>query len=223
MAKLVHFSDLHAIDRHYEFIIREAQQFDLVCISGDLLDLNDLRFSGNQVSRVISYLKKIRVPLALSSGNHDSVAGTNPALFQAQWMRDLKSDGVYVDGDTFKFGGHTFRCVAWHGQQVQADANDIWLMHAPPDRTKTSIVRGGICFGDQNFGDQCRMGEGPKLALCGHIHEAISWHAKVGRTTILNPRVVDGSERPNFNVVDLDRGVATHHASSGENDVVRLW
>lgn len=222
MPKLIHFSDLHAIDRHYEFVIRESQKYDLVCISGDLLDLNEHKFPGNQLNRVISYLKKIHVPLALCSGNHDSAADSNPRLFQAQWLRDLKSENIYVDGDTFAFGGHTFRCHPWQGRQMRADANDIWLIHAPPDRTKTSIVRGGICFGDQLFGDQCRTSEGPKLALCGHIHEAISWRDTLGRTVILNPLVLAGAARPNYNIVDLDHGVALHYKGTGETDVARL-
>ncbi len=88
----------------------------------------------------------------------------------------------------------------------------MWLSHAPPAGTATAWTRHGIDFGDHEFRSVCSAGIGPSIALCGHVHEPKAWHATVGRSLVLNPGFSSDSAVPNFNVLDLKRGVVRHRA-----------
>ena len=101
----------------------------------------------------------------------------------------------------------------------------MWLIHSPPDLCPTGIARGGAGFGDPVFGELCRAGRGPRLALSGHVHEPQSWRAKIGRTWSLNPLGADfnGSDSPPHIGVDLAAGTAVLRRASGAKDAVQLW
>jgi predicted phosphodiesterase len=220
--RILHCADFHANDRWFHWLIQESQRSDLVCIAGDLLDLNPYRSINGQMEKVTSHLKRIGVPLALCSGNHDSVAGGGARLEHAAWLRDLRRENVWVDGDQFELGGHRFRCVPWLSQEIEAGLDEIWLIHSPPDRTRTGIARGGADFGDFTFGEQCRAGLGPWLALSGHTHDPQSWYARVGRTWSLNPGCAEGQQLPRHIVIDLDRSLAIWNGSDGTQAPVLL-
>lgn len=221
--RILHLSDLHAVNGHFEWVIKEQARYDLVCITGDLLDANPLKDVGDQLGRVIRHLERIRKPLALCSGNHDSLAGAGPRLEHAQWLRELRGPNVWIDGEMFEFGEFKFRCIPWNGFIPEVQSEEIWLMHAPPGGAKTAIARGGINWGDLVLGDLCRAALGPALALSGHIHDPQAHFSRVGRTWSLNPGCAEKASTPNHNIIDLGRGVAFHHRASGETDAVRLW
>ena len=168
------------------------------------------------------YLGKIRTPLALCSGNHDSLAGGGPRLEHAAWLQETRREKCCVDGDCFELGGYRFRCIPWLSQEVEARPDEIWVIHAPPEQTKTGITRGGADFGDFTFGEQCRAGLGPRLALSGHVHDPQSWRVKVGRTWSLNPGCLDGSDVPQHIVIDLNRALATWRGPDGAEEVTLL-
>ena len=202
---ILHCTDLHANDRWYRWLAEESPRYDLVCLTGDLLDLNLYRSTDGQLERVMAHLQKIERPLAICSGNHDSVAGADLRLHHAAWLQALRREDLWIDGDRFEFGGFSFRCIPWQGLLPNASPDEVWLIHSPPDRVPTGIVRGGAGFGDSIFGEQCRAGLGPRLALSGHVHEPQSWRVKVGRTWSLNPGCEEKSDRPRHIVIDLTR------------------
>ena len=221
--RILHVSDLHACEAHYRWLVEASSSYSLVSISGDLADFNQFRLTKKSIDMIVAKLRALRVPLAVCSGNHDSLVGNDSQLHQAKWLRDLKADNVFVDGDRFQIDGYKFRSVGWKADFSSALPDEsVWLVHTPPDRSKVSIARGGICHGDMLLGDLYRAGAGPKLALSGHVHDA-GWRAKVGNTWVLNPGYSTDFVKPNYNVIDLARGIATHHAASGETDIVRLW
>jgi Icc-related predicted phosphoesterase len=224
-SRLLHISDLHANDAWYRWAERMRTRFGLVVVSGDLLDLNAHRPVGDQVPRVKAHLAKLASsPLALVSGNHDSVSGAGPGLVCAAWMQALRTDEVWVDGDTFHHAGFTVRCIGWSDAVPEsAGENEVWIVHAPPDGAKTAIARGGLSFGHWDLARVCMEGRGPRLLLGGHVHDPESWYAKVGRTWSLNPGYAEGAEHPNYNIVDLARGVATHCRANGTEDLRKLW
>jgi Icc-related predicted phosphoesterase len=226
MTKILHLADVHARSDWLEFAVRQSESGDygLICITGDLLDLNAHRPAGAQVDTVIGYLRRIRTPLAICSGNHDSLAGADPRLAGAGWMQEVRRSHVWIDGGEFDHAGFRFRCLPWgEVTSVAANEKEIWVVHAPPDRSRTGIVRGGADFGDMNLGDLYRSGRGPQLALSGHVHERQSFAERVGRTWVLNPGFSGRGLRPAYNVIDLQRGVAFHYAADGECEAVRLW
>lgn len=221
--RILQVTDIHAQEGQLRWLVRESGNFGLVVITGDLLDLNAHRPLADQLDRVTSYLSQIKTPMALCSGNHDSFTDAGPRFEHASWMQDLRRKNVWVDGDKFTLGGRSFRCVPWRGQLETPGADEIWLIHSPPDESPTGITRGGAGFGDFAFGDLCRAGRGPQLALSGHVHDPLSWRAKVGRTWSLNPGCVDCGAGLNSIEIDLARGVAFFRPISGEPDATRLW
>jgi Icc-related predicted phosphoesterase len=222
LMRILHCSDLHASTAHLAWVSRACRCFDLVVLSGDLLDLNLHCPIGEQVDRVLAHLRTIEAPLALCSGNHDSLAGAGSRLENASWLNEARRKNVWIDGDSFEMGGHAIRCVPWNGALPEAGPDDFWVIHSPPDEAPTGIARGGAGFGSFEFGELCRSKRGPKFALSGHVHDPQSWHARIGRTLSLNPGFPEGTTQPNRIEIDLARGVVVRERASGEADFLRL-
>ena len=213
--RILHCADLHASDTAYRWLIEQSAGYDLVCLAGDLLDLNPHRLPAGQIERVIAHLGQIEAPLAICSGNHDSFGAYDARLADAVWLQELRRPGVWVDGDSFVMAGHCFRLFPWMAAvPTAASPDEIWLMHAPPDLSPTSIVRGGVDYGDFALGELCRSGAGPCMILSGHVHERRQWIAKIRRTWSLNPGGELESVIPNHIVIDLARGQAVFHGSA---------
>lgn len=223
--RLLHVTDFHANDSWFEWLVSAAPSYGLVAFSGDLLDFNQHRAIGDQVDRVLAHMRKIHVPMALCSGNHDSLAGEGPRLHQAAWMRELASHQVWIDLDCFDFAGFHFRCIPWQGALPKPRLNEVWLHHAPPSGARTAFARGGCDFGDWALGEACRRGEGPQLLLGGHVHDVERHWARAGETTwSFNAGYAAGVKSPSFHTVDLARGIAScYNAATGESDLLRLW
>ena len=220
--RILHCSDLHASTDRLAWVSRECRRFDLVAITGDVLDLNAHRPIGDQIDRVLRQLRTFSTPTCLCSGNHDVLEGSGSRLKNAFWLKEARRRNVWVDDDIFTMGGRVFRCIPWGGLLPEAGLEEVWLIHSPPDEAPTGISRGGAGFGSFEFGELCRAGKGPKLALSGHVHDPQSWWARVGRTWSLNPGCSEGAPQPNRIEIDLTRRVALRERASGETDFLRL-
>lgn len=222
--RILHCNDLHAKTAWYHWLIKKSAEFDLVCIAGDLLFLNIHRAFGAEVDQVVRHLRQIKTPLAICSGNHDSLDCDDSRLVGAAWLHDLRAPKVWVDGDVFALGGHTFRVIGWSSPLPAAEApGEIFITHCPPEKCATGIVRGGVDFGSFDLGDLCRNPDpnrmAPWAALSGHCHDRQRWWAKVGRTWSFNPGRFDGPW-PSHIVLDLARNTATYHApGAGETRI----
>ncbi len=63
---------------------------------------------------------------------------------------------------------------------------DVLLAHAPPAGTPLALTRSGVDAGSQAIREYIEE-FGPKLVLCGHIHEHAGKETRIGGTRILNP------------------------------------
>jgi Icc-related predicted phosphoesterase len=206
--KILHVTDLHGELPWYQWLAREAHKFDLVCLSGDLIHLDDS--ASRQIAEVTRVLREIRTPLAICSGNHDTVHA-QARDEGAYWVSDLKREGVWVDGDRFELGGRKFYCHPWNEPFPSAQADEIWIVHTPPE---WSVVSWGGNYGevgDHEFAQLCRAMRGPKIVLCGHAHTPPAWSAMVGRTQVFNPGDAAGESVPAHIVLELSLGVAHRH------------
>jgi predicted phosphodiesterase len=219
--RILHCSDFHGRRPWYHWLIKESPGFDLVCFSGDLLDLDSSEPLEAQINWILPALREIQAPLAVCSGNHDSEPGGNPRLSHAAWLQELRRPGVWIDGDRFEVGGSQFRSVSWLSPELPAGANETWIVHAPPDQCATAISEARD-WGEFGFGEQCRARRGPKLALCGHVHHPINWWARVGRTLSLNPGHAGANDIPTRIEIDLDRGRAILRGSLAGDEIVAL-
>jgi len=220
---ILHVSDFHCNERWFRWLLGSSHRYSLVCITGDLLDLNPYLPLDRQVDRVIPFLREMDTPLAVVSGNHDSAPGAGSRLEHAQWLGEVRGDHTWIDGDTFEHDGFLFRCLPWSGTLPIAGANEVWLHHAPPSQAMTAISRVGCDFGDFNLGEQVRAGQGPNLVLCGHVHEPARSSTCVGGSWSLNPGFVAKATVPSYFEIDLIEGIAEHHYALGKSKVVRLW
>ena len=217
--KILHVTDLHGNLPWYHWLAREAPKYDLVCISGDLINLDD--FARRQILEVTKVLAEIRTPLAICSGNHDTIHAKTRGE-GAFWVSDLKRDGVWVDGDRFEMGGHKFYCHQWNEPIPHAERGEIWIIHAPPEWSVVSWGGWSGEVGDPEFAQVCRAMRGPRIALCGHAHTPPAWSAMVGRTHVFNPGHAGRALVPAHIVIDLSLGVATRYYSERPTDMAPI-
>jgi Icc-related predicted phosphoesterase len=219
-------SDLHYRLPHYDWLVKAADDVDVVALVGDLADVvNAVPFTV-QVVVLEKYLGLLaeKATVLASSGNHD-LDGPGPHGEQvAAWMQAAREARIHVDGTSVDVDGTRFTiCPWWDGpatRQAVADqlaeaAQDrperwIWLYHSPPAGTV-------LCHdGRRDFPDHDLAGwideHRPDIVLCGHIHQAPwveggSWHARLGETWVFNAGKQMGKVPPHI-TLDTEAGTA---------------
>jgi Icc-related predicted phosphoesterase len=206
--RILHCTDFHANLGWFHWLAQAAPHYDLVCLSGDLLDMGFPKTIPHQQAEIKAVLGAIATPLAICSGNHDMVHSEHHPE-GALWVRDLKRQNVWVDGDRFRLGGHHFHCQSWNEPIPPARSGEIWIIHAPPEGCAVAVSKYAGDVGDFEFSQLCLNAGGPRLALCGHVHSPQRWHSLVGVTRIFNPGCNATDPWPAHVVFDLAAGTAT--------------
>lgn len=216
-------ADLHYELKQFDWLIAQAAAFDAVIIGGDLLELGSTLDPDVQIVVVEKYLGRLcrQVPLLVSSGNHDGDARSAANESICNWLRELKTGQLYVDGDSVEIGDTLLTiCPWWDGPVSRAEveallARDagrkarrwVWIHHSPPDQSPVSWA--GRRFGGDEFLVEWIRRYQPDLVLSGHIHNAPfhskgSWNDRLGKTWVFNPGRQIGP-RPAYLIFDLDR------------------
>lgn len=213
--QILHASDLHSVTAWFDWLVRVAPLYDLVCLSGDLLDRGAAQRIDRQVKTVSGLLNSIRTPIAICSGNHccDEEGGA--------WLQALRRKNLWVDGDRFLLGGHSFYCHPWNEPIPRANGAEIWVIHCPPAGSMTAVTANGEDRGDFEFAEVCASGNGPRLAFCGHVHHPKAWHARLGATLVFNPGIVS-MDIPAHVVADLEIEQATRWIGPYESETTSL-
>lgn len=219
-------SDLHYGLRHYDWLVRAAEDVDVVALVGDLADVVSTVPFEVQVVVLDTYLERLseKALVLVASGNHD-LDGPGPhGEQQAGWLRRPRPPGVVTDGSSIDVDGTRFTvCPWWDGpvthdevsaQLAQAAVNRpqrwVWLYHAPP--AGTVLCRDGRReFPDHDLAAWIAEHQ-PDVVLCGHIHQAPwveggSWHARLGSTLVFNAGRQIGPVPPHV-TLDLEAGTA---------------
>ena len=173
---ILHASDLHFDKAKFDQIL--DLEFDVCCISGDLIDASQKDIAG-QKAWVRQWLENFKGKIFVCSGNHD-VDGSDDAA----WMR---APNVYSDGDIKMIEGIKFGCVPYLCTDILDFAEcDILLTHVPPAHTQTAVERGRD-FGDRELYRGLKHGLlKAKIILCGHVHDPLSRADKIGNCKIYN-------------------------------------
>ena len=204
--RILFVADLHYALKQFDWLTTQASSFGAIIIGGDLLDLSsDLDFDV-QILVVEKYLGRLRqnTLLLVSSGNHDGDGRNEADESVARWIREAKTEGLFVDGDHLQMAGALVSiCPWWDGPSSRADLEAqlvrhaqnrtrqwIWVHHAPPAHSTTAWT-GRRSVGDEFLREWIERFT-PDLVLCGHIHnapfsEAGSWVDRLGRTWVINP------------------------------------
>jgi len=199
-------SDLHYTLRQFDWLVAAAPEHDLVVLAGDHLDISSSVEPDAQIVVVLRYFELLaaRVPLVVSSGNHDLTGPDANGERAALWLDEARETGVVTDGDSVRLGDTLITvCPWWDGPlgrhavdtQLANDAagrpaNWIWVYHWPPPDSPTSWT------GRSHYGDADLAGwiakYGPEIVLTGHVHQPPfqpdgAWADRIGDTWVFNP------------------------------------
>ncbi len=204
--KMLFVADLHYTLKQFDWLVANAANFDPIVIGGDLLDLASNLDVDVQIVVVEKYLRLIRqkARLLVSSGNHDGDSRSAADESVAQWIRDSKADGLFVDGDGLDLPGvRVTICPWWDGPESRAELEAlleqeaqkvhgrwIWIHHAPPAGSP-------VCWTGKKFGGDEELLEWikrfkPDIVLSGHIHNSPfyaegAWVDQIDQTWVFNP------------------------------------
>lgn len=226
-------SDLHYTLKQFDWVLSNADAFDVVVIAGDHLDISSGVELQAQIAVILSYLKRLggKTRVIVCSGNYDLDSRNPDDEKCARWILKSRRFGVPSDEDSVLINGTLFTICPWWdgpracarvGEQLERDSRRakeqwIWVYHAPPDASPTSWG------GRQHFGDAqlVRWIEryAPDLVMTGHIHqspfkEGGSWVDRIGPTWVFNPGRQIGP-CPTHVVLDLDRRMALWFSLAG--------
>jgi len=213
-------SDLHYAIKQFDWVHQSAEEFDVIAIAGDHLDISSAVSLEAQIVVILKYLARLhsKTTLLVCSGNHDLNGAGADGEKIARWMSRVRALGVATDGDTVETAdGSLFTvCPWWDGPKTRARVDEqlavdaakpksrwVWVYHAPPDNSPVSWG------GKKHFGDSDLVAwierHAPDLVLTGHIHqspfrEGGSWVDRIGNTWVrVEAKVLD--ERRLVNVI----------------------
>ncbi len=201
-------SDLHYTLKQLDWLQKTADQFSLVVVAGDHLDVSSAVALEAQIVVTLKYLQRVssRAKLLVCSGNHDLNATNDAGEKVAGWMARVRKLGVSTDGDALEVDGTLFTvCPWWDGsatrEQVAAQlARDgalrdgskhpwVWIYHSPPNQSPTSWA-GTRHYGDSDLSAWISQYR-PDMVFTGHIHQSPfraggSWVDRIGDTWVFN-------------------------------------
>src|SRR6476620_5808495 len=92
-------SDLHYALRAFDWVVANADDYDLVVVAGDMLDIRSYVEPDAQIAVVLEYLARLsdKTTVAACSGNHDLNTENGLGERAALWLRGAHAD-VVVDG-----------------------------------------------------------------------------------------------------------------------------
>ena len=187
--KLLAFSDLHCdLDQAAELTER-SEEADVVIAAGDFAKVHD------GLEATIDALKPISVPIVLVPGNNETEDALRAACEGWEVATVLHGDGTEVDGQQFYGLGAGVPVTPWDwsfdlDEEQAAEElagcpeGAVLVVHSPPKGHCDTSSAG------DHLGSEAILGaieaKRPKLAVCGHIHEAWGAEERVGSTTVIN-------------------------------------
>ena len=230
-------ADLHYSLPQYDWVLNSADQFDLVILAGDHLDLSSLVDGRAQAMVVQKYVELLqsKTRVIVCSGNHDLDSRGSDGEKTAAWISNFRSSGVPSDGEAVTIDGVLFSvCQWWDGplararirEQLAADALKrngpwFWVHHAPPDKSPTSWS-GSRYMGDVELLQWIEEFK-PDMVFSGHVHQspftrAGSWVDRIGGTWVFNAGHQFGSP-PAYIVFDTEHHEAVWMSAAGIQSV----
>lgn len=235
--RLLLVADLHYQLPQFDWVLAHAEEFDVVVMSGDHLDIASFVDGRTQSVVVKKYFGRLRekTRLLICSGNHDLDSKTAEGEKIASWLQGTPLPDVLSDGESLVFEETLFTmCPWWDGPVTRAELGEqlakaaakrgerwIWLYHAPPDKSPISWS-GTRYFGDVELSGWIERFQ-PELVLCGHVHESPfvpdgSWVDRIGKTWVFNAGH-ELSPVPPHIIIDTDAEEAVWFSSAGVQSV----
>jgi Icc-related predicted phosphoesterase len=184
--RLLAFSDVHRDKRQAARLAEMAADADAVVAAGDFASVH------RGLEELIDMLVVIETPTVLVPGNNETDDALRKACRGWKAATVLHGEGTEIDGVPFFGLGAGVPTTPWpwsfdlteeEAAEHLRDCPDgcVLVVHSPPK---------GHVDGDRSLGSEAILRtieeRGPRLAICGHIHESAGEESKVGPTRIVN-------------------------------------
>ena len=187
-------SDIHGHKEHIPFLkeVLSEKNIDIIIICGDITNFG----TKNDAIEILYPIKELGVPIFSIPGNCDQ-KNVLDALNELN-VNLHENRIVHLDKSLYGFGGSNITPFGTPFETedeliyqklksiIINDSMRIFVFHAPPYNTKLDYIR------NNHVGSKSirRLIEefSPKLALCGHLHEARGID-QINETIVVNPGV----------------------------------
>ena len=187
--RLLAFSDLHVDVDHAARLAEESADADVVVGVGDFASVH----SG--LEETIAALRAITKPTVLVPGNNETEDALREACDGWESAMVLHGEGVEVGGVPFFGLGAGVPVTPWDWSfdltEEEAAAklagcpeDCVLAVHSPP-RGHVDVSSRGEHLGSVAVLEAITAKQ-PRLALCGHIHEAWGERSRIGATEVIN-------------------------------------
>ncbi|MCM2561563.1 metallophosphoesterase family protein [Lutimaribacter sp. EGI FJ00015] len=182
------FSDLHMAANRAETLVEASTEADLVIGAGDFCNMRE------GLDEAMEMLQGIMAPMIVVPGNAESakelraMARPNMTVLHGE---STEHDGLCILG--LGYGVPTTPFGPWSCDLSEDEAAsmlapfemaDLLVTHSPP-RGVADITSGGQSVGSVAIHDAI-LRIGPKLVLCGHIHDSWGKSGTIGDASVHN-------------------------------------
>jgi uncharacterized protein len=187
--KLLAFSDLHRDLDQAAQLVERSREADVVIGAGDFASIH------KGLEEAIDALEPIAVPTVLVPGNNETEDALRTACENWEGATVLHGQGTEIDGTQFYGLGAGVPITPWDWSFDLDDEQAaerlagcpegaVLVIHSPP-KGHCDASSGGDHLGSQAILEAIEA-KRPRLAVCGHIHEAWGAEDEIGPTKVIN-------------------------------------
>jgi Icc-related predicted phosphoesterase len=187
--KLLAFSDLHRDLGQAERLVEASSAADVVIAAGDFASVH------KGLEQTIGALTAITVPTILVPGNNETADALRAACDGWETATVLHGERTEIDGTQFFGLGAGIPTTPWdwsfdldedRAREELADCPEgaVLVVHSPP-KGHCDQSSSGDHLGSQAILEAIEA-KRPRLAVCGHIHEAWGAESEIGPTRVIN-------------------------------------
>ena len=186
--KVLAFSDLHLSRGRAAELVEASAQADLVIGAGDFCNMRE------GLTEAMALVAGIHAPFVVVPGNCESAdelrAAANPEMIvlhgEAAEVGGLQLYGLGYGVPVTPFGDWSCDLPEETAAEMLAPCEraDIMVFHSPP-KGIADVTSTGLSVGSTAIREAIARVQ-PKLALCGHIHDAWGERGRIDGTEVVN-------------------------------------
>ncbi len=187
--RILAFSDLHRDLEQAALLTEMSESADVVIAAGDFASIHE------GLKEAISSLSGITTPTILVAGNNERVEDLETATADWSAATVLHGNSTEIEGQGFfgLGGGIPVTPWSWSYDLDETEAEEklagfsgdqVLVLHSPP-KDHCDMAGNGMHLGSQAIAAAIERQQ-PKVAVCGHIHEAWGARSSIGETEVIN-------------------------------------